>query len=340
MELSQSIKKRFLVFIKIFFSAAILYFLIRSALLNVNLLSSVFSHPIYLISAVSLFLLMVTINAWRWYRLNSAQGISLSFKKTWMPTYLGTAFNNILPGAVGGDFVRLYYLFKKIPDKKSGALLSILFDRISGLMGIFVLLCAIAFFNLNFFTQSSYLYYLLFSCVVACLMGLCCFFMSLLLPQRIGLSGWLEKKFPNSRWIKPLLSFLEAVRIYRNAKKVIFECLFFSVMIQLIMVLTIMIIAKMMNFAHISFLDYAFAIGVTQIVNLVPATPGGIGLGEMAFAKIILMLNTHKAGAYATIFLAYRLIGILSYLPGIFYYLFKASDHDKKNDYLIASHAE
>src|SRR3990167_11167828 len=96
------------------------------------------------------------------------------------------------------------------------------------------------------------------------------------------------------------------------------ECLSASILIQLCMLLTIILIADMMGFQQIHPIDYLIAIGVTQIANLIPATPGGLGIGEAAFSNIILLLNPSIPAAYATIFLAYRIIGVLVYLPGIF----------------------
>ena len=43
-------------------------------------------------------------------------------------------------------------------------------------------------------------------------------------------------------------------------------------------------------------------IGVTQIVNLIPIAPGGFGVGEAAFAKVLTLMNPGVLGFYATIF--------------------------------------
>jgi uncharacterized membrane protein YbhN (UPF0104 family) len=45
-------------------------------------------------------------------------------------------FNVFLPGLVGGDLVRLYYIFRLAPRKKLPGSLSIVMDRLLGLLAI------------------------------------------------------------------------------------------------------------------------------------------------------------------------------------------------------------
>jgi hypothetical protein len=51
-----------------------------------------------------------------------------------------------------------------------------------------------------------------------------------------------------------------------------------------------------------------------------PLTPGGLGVGEAAFARACDVLEAQRSGAaYATVFLAYRCLGFLAALPGAFF---------------------
>jgi hypothetical protein len=52
---------------------------------------------------------------------------------------IGLFFNQFLPGSVGGDAMRLYFVFKLVPRKKVGATLSIVMDRFLGLLSILFL---------------------------------------------------------------------------------------------------------------------------------------------------------------------------------------------------------
>jgi uncharacterized protein (TIRG00374 family) len=307
---------------KIALSVLVLWFLAHTAKLNFSLLPQLLDSPQLLVGIISLYLVVILLSAWRWYQLNTAQGIQLPFSRTIVPTYLGVAFNNLLPGGVGGDFFRCYFLFKKMPNKRSAMMLSILFDRLTGLLGIFIAVCFIAISHINFFNPQKSTYYFLLFCALLCIGTLTLFFASSLLPQRIGLSTWLSRRFAGKKWLQSVLSFLDAIRIYRNSKLVIVKSLAASIVIQVIIANTCILIAKAMHFPSLDLFDYIIAIAVTQIVNLIPITPGGFGIGEAAFANILTLLNPGISATYATIFLAYRIIGILTYLPGVGIFLF------------------
>jgi len=49
---------------------------------------------------------------------------------------VGLFFNVFLPGLVGGDVVRFYYIFRLAPRKKLPGSLSIVMDRLLGLLAI------------------------------------------------------------------------------------------------------------------------------------------------------------------------------------------------------------
>jgi len=89
----------------------------------------------------------------------------------------------------------------------------------------------------------------------------------------------------------------------------------------------IVLIAEAMPFASPNFVspsaaDYGIAGLYALIANSLPVTPGGLGIGEGAFASALVMLAPQAAhAAYGTIFLAFRCVFILSTLPGLVAYL-------------------
>ena len=198
-----------------------IWLLIHASLLQFSLLINLIHHPILLLAIFILFLIMVGINAWRWHKLNSAQNIVLGWLKTSWITYISTGFNNVLPGNIGGDIIRTYFLFKIAPQQKSKVVLSVMFDRMIGLMGIFTIICIIAIFQLRLFNQDENLFYILLFCAIFCMAGLSIFLLSILLPKKIGITTWLNVNFPNKSWATSVVTFLEAIRAYRNAKFII-----------------------------------------------------------------------------------------------------------------------
>jgi uncharacterized protein (TIRG00374 family) len=74
----------------------------------------------------------------RWQFLLKVQGIHLSLRRVLSLTMIGVFFNFFIPGGTGGDAVKMFYLVKETPDRKEMALLSVIVDRLIGLVALIV----------------------------------------------------------------------------------------------------------------------------------------------------------------------------------------------------------
>ncbi|HEY5744313.1 MAG TPA: lysylphosphatidylglycerol synthase transmembrane domain-containing protein [Terrimicrobiaceae bacterium] len=82
----------------------------------------------------------------RWRRLLEVQGIHLGWWRTFRVYLIGAFFNLFLLGATGGDIVKIYYAMRETSSKKAAAFLSVLVDRMVGMLGlvaISTLLCSL-----------------------------------------------------------------------------------------------------------------------------------------------------------------------------------------------------
>ena len=82
----------------------------------------------------------------RWRLLLGVQGIHLGWWRTFRVYLIGAFFNLFLLGATGGDIVKIYYAMRETASKKTAALLSVLVDRMVGMIGlvtITVVLCSL-----------------------------------------------------------------------------------------------------------------------------------------------------------------------------------------------------
>src|SRR5579862_87593 len=98
-------QRHFFVITKVLIAILLLWLLVHSALIKMDLFFTLIQQPVLFVAVILLFLLMIVIGASRWYVLNSAQDIHLGFYRSVFATYVGAAFNNILPSSVGGDVV-------------------------------------------------------------------------------------------------------------------------------------------------------------------------------------------------------------------------------------------
>ena len=97
-------------------------------------------------TASALTVLPVFLLSVRWHLFIRQQGISVSAKNVFLLTWAGQFFNTVLPGSTGGDFVKIFQLCRIAPDRKPGAVASVVVDRLTALAALLVL-AAISLFR-------------------------------------------------------------------------------------------------------------------------------------------------------------------------------------------------
>ncbi len=82
----------------------------------------------------------------RWWVLLRAQSIHIDIRAAIRLFFLGLFYNNVMPGAVGGDLLKAWYIAKHT-DKRLEGVLSVLVDRVVGLVGL-IFMAIFAYFVL------------------------------------------------------------------------------------------------------------------------------------------------------------------------------------------------
>ncbi|MFH1067398.1 MAG: lysylphosphatidylglycerol synthase transmembrane domain-containing protein [bacterium] len=91
----------------------------------------------------------------RWQTLLKIQAITLSFKPVVALTFIGQFFNIFLPGSVGGDVIKIFYILKYAPHRKARAALSIVMDRFFGICVLLTLAAATLPWQLRLMEQNQ-----------------------------------------------------------------------------------------------------------------------------------------------------------------------------------------
>src|SRR3984893_16831606 len=89
----------------------------------------------WLAAGILSYLVVEVAAAFRWQILLKVQGINLNFGRLSGLFLIGMFYNQFLPGGTGGDIIKSYLLLKET-DKKAGALLAVVFDRLIGLVAL------------------------------------------------------------------------------------------------------------------------------------------------------------------------------------------------------------
>src|SRR5438067_8765043 len=91
----------------------------------------------------------------RWQMLLRIQGITLGWLRALGIVMIGLFFNMFLSGLVGGDAVRLYFVFQCAPRRKTRATLSVVMDRLFGPFSILLLAGLSLLLRFDWFSRSG-----------------------------------------------------------------------------------------------------------------------------------------------------------------------------------------
>lgn len=86
----------------------------------------------------------------RWYILLIVQGIHIKAGDIVRLTMIGLFWSGVIPGSVSGDFVKMFYVRKHAGDKLSETVMTIVLDRLLGLMGLFAVASVAILLSLKF----------------------------------------------------------------------------------------------------------------------------------------------------------------------------------------------
>lgn len=92
----------------------------------------------YFVLSLVVFAAAQVIIAVRWWLLLRAQSIHISVLAAVRLFFLGLFYNNVMPGAVGGDLLKAWYVAKHT-DKRLEGVLSVVVDRAIGLFGLIIM---------------------------------------------------------------------------------------------------------------------------------------------------------------------------------------------------------
>jgi uncharacterized protein (TIRG00374 family) len=102
-------------------------------------------NPVIFICSLVIFIIAQIIVGLRWWILLRSQSIFISLISAVRLHFLGLFYNNCMPGSVGGDLIRAWYVTKHT-DKRFEAALSVFVDRVVGLVS--TLMIAAFFYTL------------------------------------------------------------------------------------------------------------------------------------------------------------------------------------------------
>jgi len=128
-----TVKKSVVFFTKAVLGAYLIYYVARAELVSFESVTPVLISPFNLLCSFILLALTTVCMAWRMLVVAQDSSSRVSLLGMINISMIGHFFGTFLPGAVGGDVVRAWYLSKSGEQKISAATQTVVWDRIIGL---------------------------------------------------------------------------------------------------------------------------------------------------------------------------------------------------------------
>lgn len=237
------------------------------------------SNPLFLFLAFLAFLLSIFISSSRLLSFLKGIGLDVSEKYNFKLYQLGLFYNLFLPGGIGGDGYKIYFLRKKFKIKGRKLLSALFFDRLSGLWALCLIISALIMFMPQLKIPNA----LTASCFIS---GTIVYYLVI----------W--KFFPD---FKP--------RFFRTHIK--------AIGVQSMQVVSAIMILYALGFEG-KFSPYLFLFLASSLVAIIPFSVGGLGMREIVYmwgAKIF-YLDSHLA---VLISLLFYIISALVSVSGAYY---------------------
>jgi glycosyltransferase 2 family protein len=212
----------------------------------------------------------------RWWWLLRVNGTDVSLWETLRFTWIGIFFNNVIPGATGGDVIKALYIMKRCPGHRVQVLVSVIVDRVLGLASLALLAAVVVLFALD---RCGDLALGIWGVIAGvCLLGAIAF--SRRLRHLVRLNSLLARLPQRVGHVLRLVD--RAVFFYRDHSWVIAASLIVGIGNHVVAVLSVVFIGEALG-VGMPTLDYFVLIPVINILTAVPIMPNGWGLGEWAY---------------------------------------------------------
>ncbi|HIJ59414.1 MAG TPA: flippase-like domain-containing protein [Nitrospirae bacterium] len=265
-----NLKKIAFLLLKIIVSAAMVYFLVSKIGLNEIIENISKVNPVYFIIAVAIYLVQLFIASNRWGMLIENRP---SIKQLYSLYLIGAFFGIFLPGLVGGDTVKAYYLNKmlKTPTNSHSesptlitSIASVFMDRYIGFIALITMVIVVFPFSIAYLKGTVFIWLLptIFTVFIAASL--------ILIHFRLG-DG-----------ITFIANFYKYLSLFVTKRHIFIKAILLSFVIQSAGMCAVYILSIGLGM-KVSFIAIVVFLPIIILLSFIPITIAGIGLREGAF---------------------------------------------------------
>lgn len=266
--------------------------------------------------AMAIFPLTYIITSIRWWRLLAALDIHVTLARTFAINMVGAFYNSFMPGSTGGDLLKAYYVAKQTPHR-TRAIMSVLVDRVLGLLSLILLGGVMA--TVQYLVADASQEAIAQSCLKVALLcagmlggtGVALFLAYHPFTRKWMGIGFLISKLPMQQQVHRVI---EVMGIYRRRPVLVLGAIIGTLPVHITVVFSAMMAGLAFDLPlHKAY--YFVAVPVIVLVGAIPLSPQGLGVMEYFAIKLTERHGVSVAQALI-LTMAIRMIQLLWNLSG------------------------
>lgn len=265
----------------------------------------------------------IFLGAWRWREVLCALGVDLPRGRALEISLVAHGFNALLLGSTGGDLVKAYYAAGETHHQKAEAVVSVIVDRLVGLLAMLGFAAAMMLPNRDLLAGHPRL-----GALAVLALGLLA---ALTVVGGLFFHGGLSRLWPGARlWLRRLPGgatlerALEAMRGLGRRRPALGRVVAVSMAVNLACVLQIWVLARGLGL-DVPLRALLVLVPIIICLSAVPLTPSGLGVRENLYvlAFTVPALQVPGTAALSLSLLAYAGSLLWSLVGGVVYLRFR-----------------
>lgn len=299
---------------KLLLAAGLITWLVRSGTLDFAKFGVLLDQPMLLVASLLLYAVGIAMGAARWKVLLTLAKVDRPFSELWPLQMIGAFFNVAIPGSVGGDVVKSLTVARgEDPSKRPTILLIVLVDRLCGLAALVTLATFIML------VRGVAVWADPLSLTVA-LMGVGSIVFPALFIFAVRRNDQrLERVSSGTTGIGRIVGqLIAATRLVSKGPRALALAVLISMTWHAGAMVYFTVLTRAISGQDVTFAAIASVFPLGLLTVVVPISPGGLGVGHVAFEKLLAAIGISGG---ATIFNVYIISQIVLSLAGVIPYV-------------------
>lgn len=249
--------------------------------------------PVWIVVAALCYGTTSLLGMLRWHILLKACHTEMRFIRTAQLTFIGLFANLFLPSSMGGDLFKGYYASREIPHIKPTVIMSIIMERLLGFVAMFLISTTLILTRFEALTSEPATRIAVF--LYFCFFGLIISVVVLGAWKNVGKIIPFWKKLPIQEQLREAGN---AYRFFLRHPSCFWGGLGLSCAAHFSLMATFYFVSIALNM-HLDFWDLAAVLPLIMVVSMIPITPNGVGLRELAFSHFLLFAHMNEEASIA-----------------------------------------